>query len=146
MYEGKQCRSAGGRVRPGSGRQFMLVCRAASGSGLGCNFQVPWEFYLLPNEELSEKSLNQTSKRKLLELKFAADYFDKENVFWRKLCSRVKQTCSCLATMSSSMFRGEKVRPLTPRTSYLLPSMVLALCWEPVLQPLDLVLQRKYME
>ena len=42
-----------------------------------------------------------------------------------KLCGQMNKKLSCLTTLSSNMFGGEKVRPLTARTSYLLSSMVL---------------------
>lgn len=47
-------------------------------------------------------------------LKFAADHVDREKTLWRRTL-RSDETKS-LATVSSSMFRGEKVRPLTTRT------------------------------
>ena len=48
-------------------------------------------------------------------LKFAVDHMDKEKNFWRKTVCQMKQKLSFLATMSSNMFRGDKVRHLNPK-------------------------------
>ena len=52
-----------------------------------------------------------------------------------KLCGQNQKLC-CLATVSSSIFGGEKVRPLRQITPYLLSSLVLVVlcCWEDYLQ------------
>ena len=42
-----------------------------------------------------------------------------------KICGNLTQKLSCLATMRSNLFGGEKARPLTPRTPDLLSGMEL---------------------
>ena len=77
------------------------------------------------------------------QLMFGADHMDKENTFWRKTLWSDETKRNCLATMSSHMFRGEKVRPSTPRTPYLLSSMVLVVLWcKAVLLPVDQALKK----
>ena len=74
-------------------------------------------------------------------LTFAADHMDEEKP------SGGKQTLSCLATMSTNMFRGEKAWPFTPRTPYLLSSMVLVvLCCGAVFLPVDLLQVNRMMK
>ena len=72
------------------------------------------------------------------QLRFAADHMDKEKNLLDQNSGHMKQKLSFFATMSSNMFRGEKVMPLIPRTLYP-PSakVVVTLCCGVVLLPVD---------
>ena len=68
----------------------------------------------------------------------------KQKTLGGNLCGYKKQKCSCLAAVSSNMFGGEKVGPLTPRTPDLLSNMVVVvLCCGAVSLPVDLLLYKK---
>lgn len=56
----------------------------------------------------------------------------------------LKQIFSCLASVTSNVFKVDKVRPLTKKIPYILSSMVVVVfCFGSVLLPADLLLQRK---
>ena len=64
-----------------------------------------------------KKPLVQTGHLKA-QLKFAADHIDEEKTFWRKTLWLDETKTELLGPMSSSIFGGKKVRPLTHRSPY----------------------------
>lgn len=80
-------------------------------------------------------------------LKFAADQMDEEKAFWSKVLGSEETQMYLFGHNYQQYVGGEKVRPLTP-TSPCLPSsmVVLLLCAEHVLLPMELVLFLKSME
>ena len=106
-----------------------------------CQCPQPGVFYINISWEAAMLERSSWSRRGTLKLNWSLLLitWTKKKPSRGKLCGHVKQKLRCLTTMSSNMFGGEKVRPLTLKTPDLLSSMEpLVLCVRAALLPVDM--------